>query len=174
MSRKIKIELSEKSINDAIRRVQDYKTRVLEEKIETFVRALAQTGYVTATQIVNSIPDRNYQDDSWDIDYDYSNHKAVLWIRHKQIMFIEFSAGITYGTSAIPPLPSGKPYGDGYGMGTFNPDSDNWQKPGGWSYQGEDGNWHHTKGTAAYAPMGNAEAQMLVNLRALARTVFGG
>lgn len=174
MSKKIKIQLSEKSIADALRQVQEYKNQLLNNKVETFVRLLAQTGLVTATQIVNSISDENYTDDSWAIDYDYKNHGAVLRLRHKKILFIEFSAGITYGTSSIPPLPSGKPYGDGYGMGTYNPASDNWQKPGGWFYRDDEGHTHHTKGTAMLAPMGNAEAQMLVMLRSIAKQVFGG
>lgn len=172
--RRIKMSLSESSINDAIRRIQDYKNSLVNEKIETFVRMVAELGRAMIVQVVGQISSEENEDPNWTIDYDYKDHSATLYAKNKKILFIEFSAGITYGMSNFQSLPNGTPYGTGYGMGTFNPQSDKWKDPDGWWYQGEDGEFHHTYGNAAYTPMYTADVEMHNNLVRIAKHVFGG
>ena len=43
----------------------------------------------------------------------------------------------------------------------------------GWYYPDENGEWHYTHGTKATMPMYNASTEMLLNIRKIAREVFG-
>ena len=83
------------------------------------------------------------------------------------VLFVEFSAGISYGTDSYP-LPSG----DKYGMGTY-PGKGNWDNPNGWWYKDESGKLHHSFGNRAYMPMYHAEEAIIISVREIAKEVFG-
>lgn len=173
MSKRIKVSLSEKSINDAIRQINEYKKSILDEKIEKFIRMVSELGRGTIVRVVGQISSEELDDPNWTIDYHYENHSATLYARNKQILFIEFSAGITYGMSNFQSLPNNPSYGSEYGMGTYNPQSDKWKDPDGWWYMGEDNEFHHTYGNAAYTPMYTADVEMRNSLVEIAKFVFG-
>ena len=92
-----------------------------------------------------------------------------------QVLFIEFSSGIMYGTDSFPSLPNNPNYGSKYGMGTY-PGKGHWNDPEGWWYTGKWGNGdsRHTYGIRAYAPMYNADTEMRKQIANIAREVFGG
>ena len=85
----------------------------------------------------------------------------AIHARGNAVLFIEFGAGATYGY--------GHPEPEGYGPGTFNPDSDNWQRPGGWWY----GKGQHTYGNPPAAAMYHAKEEVIRNIEQVAREVFG-
>ena len=95
-------------------------------------------------------------------------------LQSEKVLFIEFSAGITYGTNTYP-LPSGS----GYGMGTYNPSSSNWSNPKGWYYKDESSpqanekGLVHTYGNPAYMPMYRAREAMALKVWQIARDTIG-
>ena len=91
---------------------------------------------------------------------------AAIRLTGDKVLFIEFSAGITYGTDNYP-LPSG----DKYGMGTY-PGKGHWNSPYGWWYVDEQGNKHHSYGNRAYMPMYHAEQAIIIQVSHIAREVF--
>lgn len=93
---------------------------------------------------------------------------AAVRLSGDKILFLEFSAGITYGTDSYP-LPSGSKYG----MGTY-PGKGHWDDPNGWWYVDERGEKHHSYGNRAYMPMYHAEQSIIIQIRTIAKEVFGG
>lgn len=85
----------------------------------------------------------------------------AIHARGNAVLFIEFGAGATLGY--------GHPEPDGYGPGTYNPDSDNWRNPKGWWY----GDGQHTYGNPPAAAMYYAKEEVLRNIEQVAREVFG-
>ena len=173
----IKITLSEDSINRAIREIENYKNS-LRGKIETLTRELAKIGVnsVNATMMSVSPADRG----EFDVDFvfDPSGRDvfgAVIVLSGDQILFIEFSAGITFGTEsgAHPKPPNNPNYGNDYGVGTY-PGQTHARDPVGWWYVDKWGQAQHTYGVRAYAPMYNADIEMRNQIRAIAREIFGG
>ena len=92
---------------------------------------------------------------------------VAIQLTGNKVLFIEFSAGITYGTDSYP-LPSG----DNYGMGTY-PGKGHWDSPYGWWYVDDHGEKHHSYGNRAYMPMYHAEQAIILSVRSVAKEVFG-
>lgn len=168
MAKEITIKLNTSSVSSAIRELERYQ-RQLEQKVRTFLERLAQIGVDSVNTTIGSIPAEQLQgattvinpiqgsDGNFSISYEFQG---------SQVAFIEFSAGITYGTSDYP-LPSGA----GMGMGTYNPEGGNWDNPEGWYYWNGT-NRVHTYGNPAYMPMYHSTQEIIQAVDRIAREVF--
>ena len=175
MSKKIKIQLSESSINDAIKQIEEYK-RDLESKVQTFVTRLTEQGLSVTNTIIQAIPDETARDiyaDVTPIQGSGNVYRATVYVSGTQVLFIEFSAGIMFGTNQFGVMPNNPSYGSGYGMGTY-PGKGHWDDPRGWWFKDDSDEWVHTYGTKAHAPMYHADQEMRLVLTDVAKAVFGG
>lgn len=162
--------LSSKSLNKAIKAVRAYREKI-ENKNELFIKRLAEVGIDTIRDVMQYIPGE--EAGRYDVEkiINKSNNMvgATIRLSGEKVLFIEFSAGVTYGTQHYP-LPSGNQYG----AGTYPSDKNNWSNPHGWWYKDEAGEVHHTYGNRAYMPMYHAEEAIIMVIREVAREVFGG
>lgn len=169
MGKKIIVDIFDsKSINRAIKQIQQYQND-LQRKVQIFVDILSKEGLQVVQTTMESIP----LEEKGSYYTEVMNTSrgdivgAAIRLSGDKVLFIEFSAGITYGTDSYP-LPSG----DGYGMGTY-PGKGHWDSPYGWWYVDENGEKHHSYGNRAYMPMYHAEQAVIMQIRAIAKEVFG-
>ena len=154
MSRKtIRCSLNHNSLQSAIRQLEAYQ-KDIQRKNQIFVDKLAQEGIQVIQTTMESIPSEEKG----------SYYTEVINNGHGDI---EFSAGISYGTDSYP-LPSGADYG----VGTY-PDQKHAYDPNGWWYVDERGQKHHSYGNRAYMPMYHAEEAIIIQIRHIAKEVFG-
>lgn len=169
MAKKISISLSQSSIQAAIDELNKYKNS-LKRKQEIFIERLAKEGIQVIRSTMESIPDEEKGSYYTEIVNNSQGDiiGAAVRLSGDKILFLEFSAGITYGTNSYP-LPSGSQYG----MGTY-PGKGHWDDPNGWWYVDERGEKHHSYGNRAYMPMYHAEQAIVIQIRNIAREVFRG
>lgn len=156
-----------RSLDKAIQQIRQYQNS-LPRKVQTFIDRLAKEGLQVVQSTMESVPDEEKGSYYTEI-VNTSNGDiigAAIRLTGDKVLFIEFSAGITYGTNNYP-LPSG----DKYGMGTY-PGKGHWNSPYGWWYVDEQGNKHHSYGNRAYMPMYHAEQAIIIQIRHIAREVF--
>ena len=165
---KITIELSQKSVENAIKQIEAYRTS-LERKIDMFLSRLADTGIEVVRATMGSVPDDDRGNYSVEKVNSSPNGVAILLSGNK-ILFVEFGAGVIYSNPQHP-----KAGEMGYGVGTYNPQSGNaWNLTkwgGGWWYT-ENGNSKHSYGNPAYMPLYKAEIDILEKVGTIAREVF--
>lgn len=168
MAKKISISLSPKSIENAIKELNQYRDD-LKRKNQIFIDKLSKIGLEVVQQTMESVPDEEKGSYYTEIINNSQGEMigAAIRLTGSKVLFIEFSAGITFGTDSYP-LPSG----DKYGMGTY-PGKGHWNDPNGWWYIDENGEKHHSYGNRAYMPMYHAEQAMIIQIRAIAKEVFG-
>lgn len=156
------------SIDKAIQEIRHYQNN-LQRKVQIFVDRLAREGLQVVRSTMESIPDEEKGSYYTEIVNTTNGDiiGAAVRLTGDQVLFIEFSAGIRYGTSSYP-LPSG----DKYGMGTY-PGKGHWNDPNGWWYIDERGEKHHSYGNRAYMPMYHAEQSIIKQVRRIAKEVFG-
>lgn len=173
-TKKIKIQLSEESINNAINQIR-FMRDMLQTNITLFVKMLQTEGLTVGNAILQTVP-KEYKDKcqiyATNVQRLGDTYTATIVLEGSQALFIEFSAGITYGTNTFPSMPNNPSYGSGYGMGTF-PGQGHWDDPKGWFYKDESGNWVHSFGTKANAPMYHADDAMRNVLYEAAKFAFG-
>ena len=167
---RIDIGLDADDIDLAILKLKKYRDG-LQDKLARFVDELADIGVDTIYNITSFIP-QDQELDKGSVSKDSrpsGDGRAKMIIRYtsEDALFIEFSAGITYGTNDYP-LPSGS----GYGMGTYNPSSSRWSNPDGWWYKDESGELHHSYGNPAYMPMYHAIEKMALQIWLVAYKIF--
>jgi hypothetical protein len=164
----IKMTLSHNSIQDAIKQLREYQNG-LKRKNEIFIKRLSEIGLDVIRSTMESIPEEEKGDYYTEVINDTKGEIIGISIRLSgtDVLFVEFSAGISYGTDSYP-LPSG----DEYGMGTY-PGKGNWDNPNGWWYKDENGKLHHSFGNRAYMPMYHAEEAIIISVREIAKEVFG-
>lgn len=166
--RKISIDLFDgKSLDNAIKQIQEYQKN-LPRKVQILIDRLAKEGLQVVQSTMESVPDEEKGSYYTEI---VNNSKgdiigAAIRLTGDKVLFIEFSAGITYGTDSYP-LPSG----DKYGMGTY-PGKGHWDSPYGWWWVDEHGEKHHSYGNRSYMPMYHAEQAIIIQIRHIAREVF--
>lgn len=168
MAKKISFNLSVDSIQKAIDELNAYKNS-LSSKNEIFVQRLAEVGLDTVNSIMQSIPSEEAGEYNTEVVLNGSGQisGAAIRLSGNKILFVEFSAGVRYGTQDYP-LPSGAQYG----AGTYPSDKGNWANPWGWWYKDENGEYKHSYGNRAYMPMYNAERAIIMTVRNIARQVF--
>ena len=162
--KKIKVELSQAGIQRAIREVKGYKADFM-RKQQILIDRLSKIGLDVVRQTMESIPAEEKGSYYTEIVNNSRGDIIGAAIRN-QILFLEFSAGITYGTDSYP-----TPAGDKYGMGTY-PGKGHWASPSGWWYIDEHGEKHHSYGNRAYMPMYHAEEAIVMSIRSIAKEVF--
>lgn len=171
MGKKITFSLSQKSVNEAIKEIEKYKQNLI-RKQQIFVERLAKAGLEVVQQTMESVPEENKGSYYTEVIADGNGGNmagAAIRLSGNKILFIEFSAGITFGSApGSYPLPSGA----GYGYGTY-PDQKYALSPNGWWYKGEDGKYHHSYGNRSYMPMYHAEEAIILTVWQIAREVFG-
>lgn len=171
----IKVSLTTESLLDAAKQIDRYCIR-LDEKNKEFVKRLGEIGLNVVNTTMQSVPpvDRGeYTAEVVEpvIDGDHMSGIA-LNLYGDQIMFIEFSSGVTFGQTSFPNLPDGNSYGDGMGTGTF-PGQKYAYSPIGWWYKDRWGQRQHTYGLRASMPMYKADVEIVQSIRRIAKEVFG-
>lgn len=169
--KQIKINLFDGvSINDAIKQIQEYN-RNFKRKTQILIDKLAEKGLEVVQTTMESVPAEEKGSYNTEI---INNSRgdiigAAIRLTGDKVLFIEFSAGITYGTpKGGYPLDSGKQYG----VGTY-PGQVHAEDPRGWWYVDEQGNKHHSYGNRSYMPMYHAELEILSQVSNIAKEVFG-
>lgn len=185
---KIKIKLTEESINSAIKELERYKAS-LPTKIDLFMRRLSESGIQVAetfTQVqlddMGSLgylvefsceiehgknttigyfvgKDKAKYISQWVVKDPSTGREVVKSAEVSPILFYEFGAG----AYAI----------DGH-RGTFPSEtaSENANKEGGWWYKDLDGEWYHSVGTQPTQPMFHAWEEMKKRIRKIGKEVF--
>lgn len=182
LARKIHVKLSDSGIQSAIRQIEEYK-QSLNAKITALVERLSDVGIQTVNAVMSSVSSQD--DRGWyfvqfiPTGGGKDTYTAIIRLEGDQVLFLEFSAGATYGTNMFFKPPNNPNYGDGMGMGTYPsniPNSTNWSNPNGWYYTNKrTGQTRvHTYGVPAYAPMFNADMKMRSQIMKVAKEVFGG
>ncbi len=167
MAKKISVSLSQKSIQNAIDEIEAYK-REFQRKNQIFIERLSKIGLDVVQATMESIPSEEKGSYYTEIvNNSYGDIiGAAIRLTGDKILFLEFSAGITYGIDSYP-----TPAGRKYGVGTY-PDQTHAFSPYGWWYIDENGEKHHSYGNRAYMPMYHAEEAIVLAVRQVAKEVF--
>lgn len=169
--RTIKIDLFDgKSLDNAIKQIQEYQ-RTLNDKCEIFVRRLAEVGIPIIDQnIASAAGDSDKGHNTYiKINSFGSYSQAQLIVEGKDLLFIEFGAGVHYnGNLGGSPHPKGKEmgytigsYGKGQGKNDF------------WFYYADSGEAVMSHGTQATMPVYKAGVEIGRQILKIAREVFG-
>lgn len=166
---KLEINLSPSSVKKALRQVKEYQ-REMNNKNRLFVKRLAEVGIpVIESNIQRADGDSDKYHDTKITVHSFGDYsQATLTVSGKDILFIEFGAGIHYNNSQIPHASQ-----FGYGIGTYNPGSDNAFNPEGWYYLDDSGVVQHSYGTEATMPVLKASNKIIADIRRIAREVYG-
>lgn len=167
----ISFTLSQNSVKNAMNEIKKYRDD-LKRKNEIFVTRLAKEGLSIVQSTMESIPEEVKGSYYTELIMDNKGENikgAAIRLTGEKVLFVEFSAGIAYGTpQGGYPLESGKKYG----VGTY-PGQTHAESPYGWWYVDESGNKHHSYGNRAYMPMYHAEQAIIFSIRKIAQEVFG-
>lgn len=170
-SRRIKIELSSESIKHAIEEVHLIKEEVL-FKTSIFVQRLAEIGLRVIEENKYSHGDSDFNDlhAHMVIHNEGSRARATLALIGKDVLFIEFGAGVHYnGSVGTSPSPFGEEFGytiGSYGLGKGANDS--------WIYfDDETQKFRISHGTEAALPMTRADLAIVTSVLDIAHEVFG-
>lgn len=168
------VDLSPESIDKCINNLKNYRDD-LDRRLQEFVDALAEVGLESISSTIQQINpdelDQGYGQLLMNKKLKRSGYGIVrmeISLSGSDVLFIEFSAGITFGTDSYP-LPSG----DGYGMGTYPDGKGHWDDPEGWWYRDEAGELHHSYGNRAYMPMYHATEAIAIQVWFIAMKTFG-
>ena len=180
MSKKvISMSLSKKSIQNAINELRNYQSE-LKRKTELFVKKLAEVGIPV---IDENMAKANYIYDGKGIrsgsDTSHYTHvqihtfgdyaQATLIVEGKELLFVEFGAGVYYnGSAGASPHPKGQEFGfliGSYGAGHGQ------QKV--WGYYDDSGQLVLTHGVEATMPLFKAHEEIIQKYVKVAKEVFG-
>lgn len=169
-NRTIKMTLSHDSIQDAIKQLREYQNG-LKSKNEIFVKRLSELGIPVIDQnIAMAQGDSDKSHNTYIKINSFGDYaQTTLVCEGKSLSYIEFGAGIHYNTPAgTSPHPKGEELGytiGSYGQGKGKNDS--------WTYYSETGEWVRSYGTEATMPVYKASAEIIQNIRKIAKEVFG-
>lgn len=174
--KKISFGLSVKSIQNAIKEIEDYQ-RSFNKKVEEFVTELSKYGRIVAMEKVQESPLGKTVTLRCEATPEEMGCKAILIATGElkqteghepfsTLLAIEFGSGIFHNK-----VPNPKANEMGYGVGTFPGQIHAFED--GWYYLGDDDKWHYTHGVKATMPMYNASVEMAKNAKRIAREVFG-
>lgn len=142
----IRIDLNKTgSIDEAIKQLKGYRKELL-DKLERLVHVLANDGVVVAKSwLAAAQGDSQRAGVGLDVDREGNITMAVIHLSGEDALFVEFGAGFYYNAQDPPHAAE-----FGYGVGTYNPDSDNAWNPDGWYY------WTGTQRVHSYGTEGTA------------------
>ena len=177
--RVLEFPLSEKGIKDAIDFLEQYKSSI-QSKAERLVERLAEIGVEEAGRRFdeanyNGETDTSHVPHISDISFDGDNVTVDITLESKEIIFIEFGAGIFHnpgklGQSAHASKKFAKKFPVEYKIGKYGKDGTKEYSRGknkGWVHDGK-----FTHGTKATMPMYGAEMAVIENIRMVAKEVF--
>lgn len=171
MSKVIKMKLSQSSVKEAIRQLNDYQND-LKRKTSLFVQRLAEVGIVTIDKHKYSQGTSDFNDLRTYVWLEEQGDwaRATLVLSGKDVAFIEFGAGVHYnGSVGQSPNPFGQQHGmtiGSYGKGQGAKDS--------WVFFDEElGRFRSSHGTKAAMPMYYADKEIIDQVQTIAREVFG-
>lgn len=169
MAKKIVIGMNIASINHAISQLEEYADS-LDNKVKRLINELLQIGVTNIEQTISEIPGEEKGEDivveKTDAEGSEGHYTAKIVLSGEKVLFIEFSAGVTYGTSEYPLDVQG------YGVGTY-PGQTHAFDPEGWDYYDETG-MHHSYGNRAYMPMYYGDMAIQQQVYDIAKRIFGG
>lgn len=159
MANSIRIELSDRSITNAIKELRRYKAWVVQKEAELRSRLAILGATVASIQFSRAI--YNGSNDI-SVRVDDTGSVAVIYAEGETVAFIEFGAGATYGY--------GHPQAGefGVGPGTYPDGKGHWDDPKGWWY----GSSQHTYGNPPAMGMYTAVKEITENVTRVAREVF--
>lgn len=156
---KIKLELSNKSVGNAIKEVRKYQKWVVEKEAELRSRLAMMGATVASIQFSRAI--YNGSNDV-SVRVDNTGSVAVIYAEGESVAFIEFGAGATYGYGH----PQAAEFG--VGPGTYPDGKGHWDNPRGWWY----GSGQHSYGNPPAMAMYSAVREITENVTKIAREVF--
>lgn len=133
MGKKISIQLNTRSIDAAIKTLQEYQ-QSLDRKRDELCRRLAQMGAVSVSLGYSRAVYSGEKDITVSVE-PIENGYAIL-AEGESVLFVEFGAGVTYGY--------GHPQAGelGMGPGTYPEGKGHWDSPNGWWLPKESGGGH--------------------------------
>lgn len=162
MAKTIQVELTNKSINNAIKELRKYKLWVEQKEKELRLR-LAQLG-ATVASIQFSRAIYNGTNDVT-VRVDDTGSVAVIYAEGESVAFIEFGSGAKYGYGH----PQASEFGVGPGTYSDGPDGKgHWDNPKGWWY----GNGQHSYGNPPAMAMYGAVQAITEQVTKIAKEVF--
>lgn len=162
MTKTIDIELSDKSIKQAIKELRAYKTWVAEKESELRLR-LAMLGATVASIRFSGAIYNGSNDIS--VRVDDNGTMATIYAEGESVCFIEFGSGAKYGYGH----PDASKFG--FGPGTWSTQEGgkgHWDDPKGWWY----GKGQHSYGNPPAMAMYTAAKEITENVTRIAREVF--
>ena len=162
MSKTIRVELNNKSINSAIKELRKYKAWVEVKEAELRSR-LAQLGATVASIQFSRAIYNGTNDVS--VRVDDTGSVAVIYAEGESVAFIEFGSGAKYGYGH----PQAGEFGVGPGTYSDGPDGKgHWDNPKGWYY----GSGQHSYGNPPAMAMANAVQAIAESVTQIAKEVF--
>ena len=166
--KKINIDLSVKSVKQAIKELETYRDS-MKDKNKQFVERLALLGIPVIQEAIafSQSKDSNKNVDK-EIIIEHSDSvsaRAVLRIQGEDVLFFEFGSGIHHNKTDPPHAEKW-----GYGVGTYPGQTHAFDEDG-WYYRDAAG-LHHTYGTEATMPMLKAGKEIISKIRQIAREVY--
>jgi hypothetical protein len=167
----ITFKLSEHSIENAIKQVEQYKNSLIHRKNKQFLELLVKEGLEVIESTMSNVEGDSDTTHSVKVRYtaDGNARECKITLTGKDVAFIEFGAGVHYNTPVgSSPNPHGEKLGftiGSYGFGNGKRDS--------WFYYDENKVPHRSYGTKAAMPMYKAEMEMLKKINKVAREVYG-
>lgn len=171
--------LTQKDIKSLAQKLRQYQNR-LKNKTNELVKELSDVGIQV---IEENMENAHYTYDSKGVRsgsdtshmtyvkmHSYGEYsQAELILQGKEVLFIEFGAGVYYnGAAGATPHPKGQEFG--FTIGSYG--SGNGQKKV-WGYYNESGDLVLTRGVEATMPMYKAEQEIVDKYIAIAKKVFG-
>ena len=173
MPKKISISLSQSSIQAAIDELNKYKDDFI-DKNELFVRRLAEIGIPVIDRNILSAAGDSEKEHNTYIEIYSSGYflQARLVCEGKDLLFIEFGSGIFYngGESEVGSSPHPKGKEKGYTIGSYGKGKGK-QKT--WGYYDDGGDLVLSHGTEATMPVYEAGQAIIIQIRTIAKEVFG-
>lgn len=162
MSKTIRIELSDSSINSAIKELRRYSAWVQSKEAELRSRLAMMGATVASIQFSRAI--YNGTNDI-SVRVDDTGSVAVIYAEGESVAFIEFGSGIKYGY--------GHPLAGefGFGPGTWSDGDEgkgHWDNEHGWWY----GSGQHSYGNPPAMAMYSAVKEITENVTRIAKEVF--
>ena len=155
----------------------------LDEMCRRFVVALANKGIDVAQANLGGFGE--YITFAVDAETFNCGARAIMYATNKSLIHVQWiGAGASYGEADISPLLMAEfgsglkaqknPRGPEFGMGTGTfPGQVHAEDPEGWWYMDLNGEWHHSYGITPTMPMQNAAEEIMRQIVATAREIFG-
>ena len=171
MKRKISLDTNE--INNLIEELNDYADG-LADKCRIFIWRLANEGIkVVKSTYGTGLGDSEREPEACYFKFNDDGEVigGKLIVKGKDILFIEFGAGIRFNKGNIHPMA----HEMGYGVGSY-PNQKHAYDPNGWYYRDKNDSTilHHSLGTEATMPVYKASLEIMDKFEEIAEEVFGG